>query len=184
MRRSRSVSKWAAVAFGAAMIGTLRFASAQVTVPQTLVYAVYHNEAAAKQAFAAMKDWQKKGVIRVESYAVIAKDQKGHVHVKSTQKHGARTGAIVGALIGVLGGPAGVAAGAAAGGGLGYLTGAAVGIPQAQIDEIKSLLTPGSSAIVAVIDEQRAPLLEESLREATAKQVLDYKLANPSSSGQ
>jgi uncharacterized membrane protein len=180
MRESRSIRSWVGVVVGVAVMGALRVAAAQGPAPQSLVYAVYDNEASAKQAFDAMRDSEKNGVIRIDSYAVVSKDEKGRVHVKSTQKRGARTGAIIGALIGVLGGPAGMVAGAAAGGGVGYLTGNAVGIPRERIQEIKTSLTPGSSAIIAVIDERWAASLEDSLRAAQAKQVLDYKLANPS----
>jgi len=80
----------------------------------------------------------------------------------------------------VLGGPAGMAAGAAAGGGIGYLTGNAVGIPRERINEIKSSLTPGSSAIVVVIDEKWAADLADSLRAAQAKSVMNQKISNPS----
>jgi uncharacterized membrane protein len=165
---------------GVAVIGAIGVASARDPAPQSLVFAVYDSEKAAQDAFTAMKESQRKGVIRIDSYAVISKDQKGHVHVKSTQKSSARTGAIVGALIGVLGGPAGAAVGAAAGGGIGYLAGNSVGIPRDKIEEMKSSLTPGSSAIAAVVEEQWAADLESSLRAAQAKQVLDAKIANPS----
>src|SRR5262249_8019718 len=161
---------------GIAAIGSIRLAHAkEAAAPQTLVYAVYDGETTAKDAFAAMKDSQKQGVIHIDSYAVISKNQKGKVHVSSTQKKGARTGAIVGALIGVLGGPAGAAAGAAAGGGIGYLSGNAVGIPKSTINDIKASLTPDTSAIIAVVDEQWAADLEHSLQAADAKQVLNSK---------
>jgi uncharacterized membrane protein len=168
---------------GVAAIGSIRLAQAKDAappMPQSLVYAVYDGENTAKSAYDAMKESQRQGVVHIDSFAVISKDQKGHVHVKSTQKKGARTGAVVGALVGLLGGPAGVAAGAAAGGGIGYLTGNAVGIPRDTINQIKTSLVPGSSAIVAVLDERWAADLESSLRAADAKQVLDSKLSNPS----
>jgi hypothetical protein len=72
-----------------------------------------------------------------------------------------------------------MAAGAVAGGGLGYLTGSAVGIPRADINAIQSSLAPGTSAIVAVVDELWVADLERSLHQAHAKQVLDRKLAPP-----
>jgi uncharacterized membrane protein len=162
-----------------AAVGSIRVASAQGPAPQSLVFAVYDNDKAARDAFAAMKESQRKGVIRIDSFAVISKDEKGRVHVKSTQRRHARTGAIVGALVGVLGGPAGMVAGAAAGGGIGYLSGRSVGIPRDRIEEIKSSLEPGSSAIIAVLDERWVNDLEDSLRAAKAKQVLNYKIANP-----
>jgi uncharacterized membrane protein len=170
---------------GIAVIGSIRLAQAKEpppASPQSLVYAVYDGENAAKDAYAAMKESQKQGVIHIDSFAVISKDQKGRVHVKSTQKKGARAGAVIGALVGVVGGPVGVAAGAAAGGGLGYLTGNAVGIPRETINDIKASLVPGTSAIVAIIDERWAADLEGSMREAQAKRVLNYQLSNPSGS--
>jgi uncharacterized membrane protein len=157
--------------------GLVAKAHAQTSVPQTLVYAAYDTEAGAKDAYNAMKQTQKEGVIHIDSFAVISKDQKGRVHVHSTQKRGARAGAVVGALVGALGGPAGAAAGAAAGGGIGYLTGESVGIPREDINAIKAALTPGSSALVAVVDERWVADLERSLHEAQAKQVLDHKIA-------
>jgi uncharacterized membrane protein len=169
---------------GVGAIASIGLAHAKDPAPQSLVFAVYDGENTAKDAYSAMKDSQKQGVIHIDSFAVISKDQKGKVHVKSTQKKGARTGAVVGALVGVLGGPAGMAAGAAAGGGIGYLTGNAVGIPRETINEIKSSLTPNSSAIVAVVEERWVSDLEDSLRAAQAKKVLDTKLSNPSGTGE
>lgn len=182
MVQSLSFRRWVSVLAGVVTLGAIRVANAKDQAPQSLVYAVYDGEKAAQEAFTAMKEAQHKGVIRIDAYAVISKDQKGHVHVQSTQKQGARTGAIVGALVGVLGGPVGVAAGAAAGGGIGFLSGNAVGIPRDKIEEMKSSLTPGSSAIAAVVEERWAADLESSLRAAQAKQVLDAKIANPSGS--
>jgi uncharacterized membrane protein len=180
MHQSSSVRWWISVLAGVAAIGSVRLARAEDAPPQSLVFAVYDGENTAKEAFAAMKSSQKQGVIHIDSYAVMSKDQKGHVHVKSTQKRHAGAGAIIGAMVGVLGGPAGVAVGAAAGGGIGYLTGDAVGIPKDTINQIKSSLTPGTSAIVAVVDEQWASDLKSSLQAAQAKQVLDSQIANPS----
>ena len=185
MHQSKSIRNWVSLVAGLVAIGSIRLAHADSsTTPQSLVYGVYDGENTAKDAYNSMKQAQKQGVIHIDSFAVISKDQKGKVHVKSTQKRGARTGAIIGALVGVLGGPAGMAAGAAAGGGLGYLTGNAVGIPRDSINEIKSSLEPGTSAIVAVVDEKWASDLENSLRGAEAKKTLNLKLSDPESSGQ
>src|SRR5262249_45540225 len=133
------------------LTSSLGTANARSTMPQSLVYAVYDSEDGAKQAFSAIKQAQSEGVVDIDSFAVISKDQKGHVHVQSTQKRSALAGSIVGALVGLLGGPAGAAIGAAAGGGLGFLTGKAVGIPKEDINAIKASLEPGSSAVIAVV---------------------------------
>jgi uncharacterized membrane protein len=182
MHQSRSVRLWISLLAAVAAIGSARLARAQA--PQSLVYAVYDDEKAAQEAFSAMRNAQRQGAIHVDSFAVISKDQNGRVRVSSTQRRGARTGAIVGAVVGMLGGPVGVAAGAAAGGGLGYLTGRTVGIPRSTINDIKSSLTPGSSAIVAVVQQRWVADLESSLRAAKARQVLDSKLANPTDTGE
>jgi uncharacterized membrane protein len=184
MRSSTGLMKWFWVA---AMVATAGFGwraqAATEAAPQTLVYAVYDSETGAKQAFDALKQSQREGVIYIQNFAVVSKDQKGKVHVQSTQKRDAGAGAIIGALIGLLGGPAGAAAGAVAGGGIGFLTGDAVGIPRDKVDAIKASLTPGTSAIVAVIDERWAADLTDSLRKAQAKQVLDQRLATPDAQG-
>jgi uncharacterized membrane protein len=171
-------NSWLAAAGAVTILAACGIARAQES-PQTLVYAVYDSENGAKDAFNAMKQSQKEGVIHIDSFAVISKDAKGKVHVQSTQKRGAKAGAVIGALIGVLGGPVGAAVGAGAGGGLGYLTGEAVGIPQEDINAIKSSLQPSTSAVVAVVDERWVADLERSLNEAQAKQVLDHKIAAP-----
>jgi uncharacterized membrane protein len=179
---NRNHAKWLGAAVALA-VGVVGLAHAQNAMPQSLVYAVYDSPAGANDAFKAMKQTQKEGVIHIDSFAVISKDDKGHVRVHSTQKRGARAGAIVGALVGALGGPAGVAAGAAAGGGVGYLTGNTVGIPREDINAIKASLQPGTSALIAVIDERWVADLERSLHEANAKQVLDRKLAGAPAEG-
>jgi uncharacterized membrane protein len=186
MRQPSSVRRWISVFTAIAAIASIQHADAKdappppPASPQSLVFAVYDGEDAAEEAYDAMKYSEKRGVIHVDAFAVVSKDRTGHVHIKSTQKRSARTGAIVGALVGVLGGLAGVEVDAVAGIGLGYLTGDAVGIPRETINEIKTSLAPGTSGIVAVIDERWVADLESSLRAAQAKHVLDSKLKAPS----
>ena len=171
------IGLWVALAAGA-----LGSAQAQTGGPQSLVFAAYDNPEGAQDAYKSMKESQKQGVIHIEAFSVISKDDTGRVRVHSTQKRGARAGAIVGALVGAIAGPGGMVAGAGAGGGLGYLTGSAVGIPREDINAIKASLRPGTSALIAVVDERRVADLERSLHEAHAKQVLDRRLAGTSDS--
>jgi uncharacterized membrane protein len=171
------ISKSIAAAIALAVVAIAGAAHAQNATPQTLVFAVYDSPGAAQDTYNAMKQSQKQGVIGIDSFAVVSKDDKGKVHVHSTQKRGAHAGAIIGALVGLIGGPAGAVVGAGAGGGIGFLTGSAVGIPREDINAIKASLEPGTSAIVAVVDERWVGDLERSLHEAQAKQVLDRKIA-------
>jgi hypothetical protein len=57
------------------------------------------------------------------------------------------------------------------------LTGSAVGIPREDINAIKASLKPGTSAIVAVVDQRWVADLERSLHEAQATEVLARKIA-------
>jgi uncharacterized membrane protein len=158
-------------------------ARAQQTA-QSLVYAVYDQETGALDAFKAMQQAQRERVIRMQSYAVISKDTKGKVHVqRSNQKKGTIAGTVIGGLIGALGGPAGAAVGATAGGVAGRATGEAVGIPTQDIKTIKQSLSPGSSALIAVVDERWADDLSRSLQQTEARRVLESKI-EPSAAGQ
>jgi uncharacterized membrane protein len=172
-------SKW--VLWGVTLIGfglsATRSMPAQQVTSETLIYASYDGEDTAAQVFKTMKENQKATGERILSYAIVSKDQKGKVHVRDQRKKDARVGAILGGVIGVVGGPAGVAAGAAAGGSLGYLTGNEVGISKDMVDQMKTSLTPGSSALAAILDDRWVKDVEKGLREANARQVVAEKIA-------
>jgi uncharacterized membrane protein len=143
--------------------------------PKRLIYAAYKTEAAAMEAFKALKEAEKAGAIKIESYAVITKDTDGKVKVKDQREQGTRTGAVVGALVGLLGGPMGAAVGVAAGSGTGYLAGDAVGMPRETIERIKTSLQPGESAIIAIVDERWAAKAEK-LGAARAARVMTHRI--------
>jgi uncharacterized membrane protein len=128
--------------------------------------------------FKTMKSAQGDTGERIESYAVVSKDLKGTVKVRDQRGRDAGVGAIIGGVIGLVGGPAGVAAGAAAGGAVGYLTGDAVGISRDQVDSMKQALTPDSSAIVVVLDNQWVQGVEKDMRQAQARQVIASQIAS------
>ena len=121
--------------------------------------------------------------------AVMVKDEKGKVKMRETQdvdsKRGAIFGAIAGGLIGLLGGPAGVIVGAAAGAATGGLAANQIdmGFPDDTLKELQGVLTPGSSAILALIqhewvdrvveelEKHGASLFREALKEEIAAQL-------------
>ena len=107
-------------AFAGAAVRLSR-ADDEAPTPRRLIYAAYKDEAAAAEAFKALKSAEASGAIRIESYAVVTKGLDGKVKVRDQREKGTRTGAIVGALVGLLGGPVGAAVGVAAGSGTGYL---------------------------------------------------------------
>lgn len=144
---------------------------------ETLVYAVYEGQDTANQVFKTMKSAQYATGERIESYAVVSKDMKGKVRVHDQRSRDAAVGAVLGGVIGLVGGPAGVAAGAAAGGAVGYLTGEAVGIPRDEVERMRASLTPNSSALIVVLDDQWVHDVERDLNQAHARAVIANKIA-------
>ena len=151
---------------------------AQTPVSETLVYAVYDGEKTAGQVLQTIRAKQKATGERIESYAVVSKDIGAKVHVRDQRGRDARIGAVLGGVIGVLGGPAGAIAGAAAGGSLGYLTGNEVGISKDTVNQMKSSLTPGTSALVVVLDNRWVEDVRKGLQQAQARQVVAEQIAN------
>jgi len=106
--------------------------------------------------------------------AVMVKDEKGKVKLKETQdvdsRRGAVFGAIAGGLIGLLGGPAGVIVGAAAGAATGGVAAGRIdmGFPNDTLKELQGALTPGSSAILALIQHEWVDRVVEEMEKLGA----------------
>jgi uncharacterized membrane protein len=155
---------------------------AQKATSQTLIYAAYDGEETAGKVFKMMKANQKATGERIESYAIVSKDIGAKVHVRDQRHKDARVGAVLGGVIGVLGGPVGAAAGAAAGGSLGYLTGNEVGISKEMVEQMKSSLTPGTSALAVVLDDRWVKDVQKGLEKAQARQVVAERITGTASS--
>lgn len=179
-RTIRRYGSCAAILIGAAL-ATPHPVPAQDVISQSLIYATYDGENTAGQVFQTMKANQRATGERIQSFAVVSKDLKGKTKVHDQRKKDARVGAVIGAVIGAVGGPAGAVAGATAGGGLGYLTGDSVGIPRETVDNMKTALTPGSSALIVVLDDRWVQDVEKGLREAHARQVIGSQIAQGTS---
>jgi uncharacterized membrane protein len=105
----------------------------------------------------------------VHNAAVLVKDQAGKTSFKELEdvgtKQGALFGAISGGLIGLLAGPVGVVVGAAAG----AITGRAaakwidMGFPDEYLKKLQGGLRPGSSALVALVDQSAVAAVNRAL---------------------
>ena len=143
---------------------------------ELLVFA-FQEEASASVALAELREWKKDGVIDIVDAAVLVRDEDGGIQVKETAdpepKRGALIGAIAGSLIGLLAGPAGVAVGAAAGAGAGSLAAHKIdlGIPNEQLEAIAEGLQPGTSAIIALIQQASADRVVAKLEQYGAQTV-------------
>lgn len=128
-----------------------------------LMVLIYDNTEQAKEALKELKAWQQKKMIgSIRNSAVIVKDAEGeakfHEAEDMDKKHGTRFGLIAGGLMGLVGGPAGLAVAAAAG----AITGRAaagrldMGLPDEYLKQIEAEMTPGTSALVAIVEHEWA----------------------------
>ncbi len=154
--------------------------------PVELIVAAFNEEGKAKEALDTLKALAKEDIIMIVNAAVMTKDEKGKVSLKETEdvdsKRGALFGAIAGGLIGLLGGPAGVIIGAAAGAATGGVAANKIdmGFPNDTLKEIQATLTPGSSAILALIQHEWVDRVVEELDKAGAslfRQALKEEIA-------
>ncbi|MBN1146381.1 MAG: DUF1269 domain-containing protein [Anaerolineales bacterium] len=137
--------------------------------PIELVVAAFNDEGKAETVLDELKKLEKEQTISLVNAAVMTKNEQGKVSLKETQDVGAGKGALFGAvaggLIGLLGGPAGVIIGAAAGAAAGGVAANKIdmGFPDDTLKELQETLTPGSSAILALIQHEWVDRLIEEL---------------------
>jgi uncharacterized membrane protein len=142
-------------------------------VPVQLIVAAFQDEKMAKQALNALKEAQREKLIKIDSAAVLRKDEKGRLHIKETADmgggKGAALGGVAGAAIGLIAGPAllvPVAVGALVGGLSAKMRDS--GFSDARLKALGARLTPGSSAIVAVVEHKWVDEVKRVMAEARA----------------
>jgi uncharacterized membrane protein len=136
-------------------------------VPVDLYVAAYSDPDAAQQDWDAIKQLAKDKVLTVEALVLVSRDIDGTIHVKDDAHEvgvGATVGAVGGALIGLIFPPAFLAStivGAGVGAGAGGI------VHQVQKHQIKAdveqTLPPGSSGIVALVEERWVREVEKAL---------------------
>jgi len=122
-----------------------------------MIVTVFNDERGAYEGAKALRALHAEGSITEYAEAVITKDLNGKVSIKQESDPGlagTAVGLATGSLIGLLGGPVGLAAGAATG----MLSGSLYDVAQAGVgedflSEVSRRLTPGTTAVVAEIDE-------------------------------
>ncbi len=143
-----------------------------------MIVAVFDGEAGAYEGLSALRDLHMEGSLTLYSTGVVAKDADGNTQIKQAADKGpigTLIGIGTGTLIGVLAGPivGGAAAGAAlvgsaaataastgalAGMSVGAMTGIFVdvneaGVDMGFVDEVADAIKPGTTAVLAEIDE-------------------------------
>ena len=148
-------------------------------VPQELVVAAFHDEAAAKQALEEIKQLEKQHAVKIRNVALLSKDADGKLEIKEPTDagfvKGAAWGGVGGAVLGIITGPVGWAAlgGAAIGGLVTKLRDS--GFEHKRLEEWGERLEPNSSAIIAVVDLTIVEELRKAL-EALAKEVASFAI--------
>jgi len=153
--------------------------------PLEMVVMAFNDVDEAQNTLKDLRRLQKAGMIRIINAAILEKDEKGHAKIRETQDvgagRGAVFGAVVGGLVGLLGGPAGAVLGAGIGAGIGAGTAAGVdlGFPNDQLKRLQENLTPGSSAIITLLEHEWLEKLVEALEnevEATVQEIVQFSL--------
>jgi uncharacterized membrane protein len=120
----------------------------------------------ARNAMKALRDLERGGRIRFEDTAIVERDPDGTVHVKNEVSGTTETAALVGAVIGSLVTfafpPLGLAVGAALGAVVG--TSLDTGVSGDFIDDVKTTLRPGRSALFLVVKQAEADAVMAALR--------------------
>jgi uncharacterized membrane protein len=142
--------------------------------PVQLLIAAFDEEDAADSAAKRLKSARKDGQVDFDNMAVVRRDDNGRLHVKETGDpkpgKGAFAGGLTGAVLGALAGPAGIVAG----GIVGAFAGAGMaapdtGIPDERLTEIGRALVPGTSAVIALSDEENLDSLRRHLEPGSAE---------------
>jgi uncharacterized membrane protein len=146
--------------------------------PVQLLIAAFQDEGGASAALQTLKEAKKEKLVAIKDAAVLRKDAQGKLHVSETGDmtgtRGGAIGAVVGAGLGILTGGAALAIagiGAVAGGLAAKLRDS--GFNDERLRKLGEGLTPGSSAIVAVIEHTWVADMEQELRKAGAEVVTE-----------
>jgi uncharacterized membrane protein len=134
-------------------------------VNQLLVIAFDHFDDA-RAAMRDLRELEGKGRIRFEDTAIVQRDPDGTAHVKNevsgTTETATIAGAVIGGLLTFVFPPLGIAIGAA----VGAAAGAALdtGVSGRFVDEVKTTLRPGRSALFLVVKESQLDAVLPALR--------------------
>jgi uncharacterized membrane protein len=131
-----------------------------------LVVVAFDHFDDARAALRSLRELERENHVRFEDTALIERDPDGKAHVKNevsgTTETATLVGAVLGGLVLFLFPVVGVAIGAAAGAAIGSLMD--TGVSAAFIDEVKTTLRPGRSALFVVVKQADLDPLIAALR--------------------
>ena len=132
---------------------------------QLIVVAFDHFDDA-RNAMKTLRALERDGRIRFEDTALVERDPDGTAHVRNEVSGTTETAAVIGAVIGGIVSFVFPLAGIAIGAALGAAVGAAMktGVEGTFVDEVKTTLRPGRSALFLVVKEAQADPVIAALR--------------------
>jgi uncharacterized membrane protein len=135
--------------------------------PLEAVVAAYKTEDGASRALADLKS-AGSDVLGIKQAAVLVRDRDNKLQIKESHHvgKGAAVGGVAGAVVGIIAGPVGWAAlgGAAIGGLANRLRD--TGFPDSRLKQVGEALTPGTSALIAIVEHRWVLDVEQRLRVA------------------
>lgn len=141
--------------------------------PVQFVITIFEGEASAEETLNALKADKKEALEGVQAAVAMCKGADSRVHYKEvglTPAKGAVAGMVLGAVVGIATGGAGLALGA-----LGSVLGGVVGkrkregkITSEQVNQVVASIQPGSSALLAVVEQDAVETYEAALGEGGA----------------
>ncbi len=152
-------------------------------VPVEVMVAAFQDEKAADAVLKELKSAKREKLIGIQNAAVLRKDEKGKIHIKETGDfsggQGAAMGAATGAAIGIVAGPLLVVPAA-----VGALVGGLAakfrdtGFKNERLETIGEGMTPGSSAIIAIVEHKWVEQVQQELEEMQADVVTEALAAD------
>jgi uncharacterized membrane protein len=134
-------------------------------VNQLVVIAFDHFDDA-RSAMRDLRELEAQRLIRFEDTAIVQRDPDGTAHVKNevsgTTETATIAGAVIGGLLSFVFPPLGIAIGAAAGAAVGAAMD--TGVSGRFIDEVKTTLRPGRSALFLVVKQSELDAVLAALR--------------------
>jgi uncharacterized membrane protein len=135
-----------------------------MSAPVQLIVAAFAAADEAGRLLEDLKLGRRAGLIGIIDAASVVKDEDGKLKITNAKHRGRRgffTGGAIGGTLALLAGPLGWAT-AAGGGLLGAVVGKVRNVPfMANVEDLATSLTPGSSMLVAVVEHRWVQMLED-----------------------
>lgn len=143
-----------------------------MSAPVQLIVAAFSDAEEAGRILDDLKLGRRAGLIGIVDAAAVVKDDEGKLKITNAKHRGRRgffTGGAIGGTLALLAGPLGWAT-AAGGGVLGAIVGKVRNVPfKANVEDLATSLTPGSSMLVALVEHRWVQELEAMAAELGAR---------------